>query len=425
MTNSLTKDGLTISTLQEIITSLTESFKTIYGADIILDSNSPDGQLLNIFAQNIINTLEIVKEIYLCFDLNSATGIQLDQRAAFVGIRRQGANYSLVNVTITFTRTTAATTTQTVTLTGLEDDYASTEPSASTFTVVDEDNNRFYLVDDLTVVLDDSTPTTTKTVVFRAAELGAVEVTAEAIDIIVTSTDGVESVLNSDDQFYLGVNEETDPLFRARIRNSRGIYAQALGDAMRARILEIDGVKECYVYENFTNTVVDTIPAHSVWVVVYIPSGVQSLNTQIAQAMYDTKTLGAGMKDDDMLGRKQEVLISNSGIPYTITFYHAILVHLYVDIEITRYSASYDFDLVKIASDIASAVSYNIGQTAQNSDFITATTLSISNMGVLKYGFCSSALLHTSDAPTPLTYQECGMNQIFIVSSSNISITYA
>ena len=141
--------------------------------------------------------------------------------------------------------------------------------------------------------------------------------------------------------------------------------------------------------------------------------------------MYDTKTLGAGMKDDDMLGRKQEVLISNSGIPYTITFYHAILVHLYVDIEITRYSASYDFDLVKIASDIASAVSYNIGQTAQNSDFITATTLSISNMGVLKYGFCSSALLHTSDAPTPLTYQECGMNQIFIVSSSNISITYA
>ena len=44
MPNVLNEDGLEVKTKTEIVTALEAGYKTIYGNDINLDSDSPDGQ---------------------------------------------------------------------------------------------------------------------------------------------------------------------------------------------------------------------------------------------------------------------------------------------------------------------------------------------------------------------------------------------
>ena len=54
------QNGLTIDSLQEIITFLEDGYREIYGNDIILDSNTPDGQLINIQAQFYRDILDLI-----------------------------------------------------------------------------------------------------------------------------------------------------------------------------------------------------------------------------------------------------------------------------------------------------------------------------------------------------------------------------
>ena len=53
----LDANGLTIDSLEEIITALEDGYKVIYGNDINVASNTPDGQQINISAQNIFDLL--------------------------------------------------------------------------------------------------------------------------------------------------------------------------------------------------------------------------------------------------------------------------------------------------------------------------------------------------------------------------------
>ena len=51
MTDSIGSTGITINTLPTLVNDLTSNFQSIYGSDINVNSNSPDGQIINIFSQ--------------------------------------------------------------------------------------------------------------------------------------------------------------------------------------------------------------------------------------------------------------------------------------------------------------------------------------------------------------------------------------
>ena len=48
MPNSFDANGLQVITQNEIVDNLTSEFQEIYGEDINVDSNSPDGQIISI-----------------------------------------------------------------------------------------------------------------------------------------------------------------------------------------------------------------------------------------------------------------------------------------------------------------------------------------------------------------------------------------
>ena len=99
MPNSLTATGLTTSTREELVAFYTAQFQAIYGPDINLESDTPDGQLLNIFVQSVLDLQDLLTQIYNQFDPDNAIGVVLDQRVAINGIQRQGGTHIVTNVT--------------------------------------------------------------------------------------------------------------------------------------------------------------------------------------------------------------------------------------------------------------------------------------------------------------------------------------
>ena len=100
MANSLDANGLTINSLPELTTQLETDFKDIYGSDSNLDSDTPDGQMINSFCQSTEDTLELIKQVNAGFDPDQAVGRVLDQRVAINGIQRQAGTYTETNITI-------------------------------------------------------------------------------------------------------------------------------------------------------------------------------------------------------------------------------------------------------------------------------------------------------------------------------------
>jgi len=137
----LDANGLTIDTIQEIITQLEDGYKLIYGNDIIIDSNTPDGQLINLYAQSVRDLLEVIRQINAGFDIEQAIGIVLDQRVSLLGIQRQGATFTQQQVEISVNGA--------VTLNGLDAD--ANNPDGTGYTVADDTGTQFILLDTFNV----------------------------------------------------------------------------------------------------------------------------------------------------------------------------------------------------------------------------------------------------------------------------------
>ena len=77
MPNSLTATGLTLATQAELVAYYTQQYQQIYGSDTILTSDSPDGQLMNIFVQACLDLQDLVMQVYNSFDPDNAIGVKI------------------------------------------------------------------------------------------------------------------------------------------------------------------------------------------------------------------------------------------------------------------------------------------------------------------------------------------------------------
>jgi uncharacterized phage protein gp47/JayE len=74
MPDTFDRTGLTVKTLTEIRDEKEVDYKSIYGNDINVDPNSPDGQIINIEAQGAIDLREVLSQINAGFDPDEAEG---------------------------------------------------------------------------------------------------------------------------------------------------------------------------------------------------------------------------------------------------------------------------------------------------------------------------------------------------------------
>lgn len=276
MPNQVTDTGLVTDTREELIAFYTAAYQSIYGIDINLDSDSPDGQMMNIQVQAILDLLDLMTQIYNGFDPDLALGAVLDQRVAINGIQRQAGTFTVTNITLI--------TNQAVSLNGLDQD------SNPVFTIADNAGNQWQLVTTTNILSAGS-----QVLVFQSAVAGAVLTSPNTITVPVTIVLGVVSVNNPTTYTTLGINEETDAELKIRRQKSVSLASQGYLSALLAALENINGVTSAFVYENNTDaTDMDGVPSHSIWVIV---AGTAP-DADIAQAIYTKRNAGCGMFGD-------------------------------------------------------------------------------------------------------------------------------
>lgn len=356
MTNALTADGLTINTLQEEITLLNTGLQGIYGADINIDSNSPDGQLINIFAQAVEDQLELIQQVYNSFDPDRAVGRPLDERCAINNVARAGGTFTTIAITIVVDRT--------VTLQGLDADFNNINGVG--YTVQDNAGTKFILIDTVTLTAG------TYSKNFRAQQVGLVETTVDTITIPVTIVPGVISVNNPSAPLEVGQNQETDSQLRVRRQRSVSINSAGYLNGLIGACLALNGVTEVRAYENTTNiTDADGIPAHGIWLIME-----GGANTAIANVLLNKKSMGAPMK-----GAVEVGIDLVNGDVFTAKFDRPTAINLWISLEIQPTGSVIAFNEVAIRQYIVEHLSYGIGDFASTSEVTPIIQLAITSTG--------------------------------------------
>lgn len=376
MPNAIDSSGLTIQTTPEIIAEILDGapgypgMRQIYGADINVDANSPDGQMVNIIAQAKTDVLELSQQIYNSFDPDKAVGTSLDARCAINGVIRNAGTKTIQNVVVTTDRA--------LTLPGLD-------TSVTPFTVADTSGNQYQLASTYAFVGAAST-----SLVFQAALIGAVSSLPNTIISIVTVTLGVTGVNNPATYTTLGLNEETDYALRIRRQKSVALPSQGYLEGLIGALLDTTDVTEAMVYENDTNTTdANGIPGHSIWCIVK-----GGTNQAVANAIYVKRNAGCGMKGTVTVSVPQV-----DGTYFPIKFDRPTSQNLYISFDIIAVTGSVDANFIR--SQILAQLSYTIAQPAVASEITVlveaiAPNGSISNMGVSDDGSTYVSLLDTA-----------------------------
>lgn len=460
MVSSLSAAGLTIDSLATLIASLTQQMQAIYGTDINVASNSPDGQLLNIFCQTAEDTLELIQAVYASFGYMTAYGTQLDQRLAILGIARRAGTYTTTPVLISVN--------QALTLYGLD------QTVQPVYTLRDTAGNQYQLL--VTKVFGGAG---IASLLFQASNIGMVQVNPNTITQQVTTVLGVLPVNNpltsivttghtasglpqitlipattnmvagqnisgagipvgstilsvdSGTQVTIsanatatasgvtitvvsqpvvtGTNEETDTQFKVRAAQSFALASTGPADAIEAALLNIASVTDALVIENPTNMEVDTVPAFSIWCIV-----ADGTDDEIGQAIYAKKAPGCAMK-----GSQSDIVSRPNGTTFTALWDTALAESLYISFGILwRGAIALSND--DIITALAAALVYKLGQNPNVGDIVTAmatiapTAVVIfgSNQGVSDDGVTFDSLVN----PTTAQYY-------FTVEAGNITIS--
>ena len=304
---SLDANGLSVPTLNEIVTYYENGFKNIYGENINVNSNTPDGQLINIHAQVDTDINEVITDLYNSFNIDLAEGYNLDLLCGLHAIARNSGTYTIVPITITVS--------QPLTLQGLDDNYNELEAS-NVFTISDNSGNQFYLISSYSFEEAGS-----ETLQFRAQDIGAVQVSLETITNINTPQVGVISVINSSSVTQTGTDEETDEALKARFKQTYANGGRGAFENITAALLSLDGVTIAAGENNYTNNTSEHgTPAHSVWLIVQ-----GGADDEIANTIYSTISAGCGMR-----GEEEYIIYTPQGTATTIKWDRPSYENLYI-----------------------------------------------------------------------------------------------
>jgi len=327
-----TPDGIQVQTFQEIYDELAAGYRVIYGEDINLEPNSPDGQRVAIEAQLVLDSQSFGALEYNQRDPDFALGQSLNSIIKLSGITRRPATRSQVDVTVVTDRPLTLPIDYTV-----EDDLGQSWSTLAVRTLI----------------------AGTTTVTLFAVDFGAIEADADTIVNPVTVVIGDQSVTNPT-AATAGIDEETDQELRVRRNRSLETPQSSSTGRMFTALASVPNVTGVAVYENDTDvTDYNGIPAHSLWVVV--EGGAVAA---IVETMTKNKTGGKGMVGS-VTGTFSEPVTRPNGTTFTIvhsmTFDRPVDVPVLVRLDATRKDAANPVDEAIISQAIA-ARTFNIGE---------------------------------------------------------------
>lgn len=470
--NQLSATGLTVQGVSDIVLDLTTGFTTVYGPSVNLESNTPDGQMINIFATALADNLDLLLSVYNQFSLTNAFGVQVDNLVALNGIQRQAGTQTVTYVNVTVSAA--------LTLPGL--DVLAANPNATVFTLADSAGNQYQLTSSYTFA-----GAGTACLSFTAVPVGQTLVSANTITTIITPLTSVTSVnnpafslsqngtvqsgsaiitglgnttgiepgmlvtdvdsffppntvvqsVNSNSQItvnnaatggspttesvtvatpptIVGANEESDVQLKVRQAQSLQVGSIGPADAVRAQLLNIPGMADAFVPENDTGSIVSGVPANGIWVIVN--AGASVTPAQIAQAIYAKKTAGCAQKTS---AGQSFTITRPAGNTFTAYWDNAIAESLYISFTINPINGVDTFSATALAASLATALVYKLNQSAFVGQIIAAVQALAPN------GFLTSIAVGSAPSPSAQQVSPSDFQHYFTVAAANIVITVA
>lgn len=387
--NYIGTNGLVTQDLGDIARDLTARFLEIYNLANI-QSNSPDGQWLNILAQEKKDILDLVTTYYNNLDVDRVVGIPQQILYKLNGLTINAYTYSYVYITVLIS--------EDVTLQGLDDNIDSTDGVG--YTVADGNGTRWILAQ------TQNLSPGSYTLSFRAAELGAITALPNTINVMETVLKGVTSVNNTAANYITGNDGETAAQFRQRRNRAMSVPTQGFLDSIESQMLNLSDVSQCKVYDNKTDSAVNGIPAHGVWVIV---EGGKSYD--IGQIIYNNLPPGIPMK-----GTQEVEITKPNGSTATLKYDLPAPATLYIKANVQAFDGSLDVNVIK--NQLLQELDFNIQERADSAIITTMLKDIIGDMGTV-YG-----VLVSLDNTTWAEYiTPSGKDEFLQATSNSITLT--
>lgn len=333
-------NGLQIDTFRDLFQSLSDGYKAIYGQDIDLDQESPDGQRVAIEAQARTDIEAALQWLYSQMDPDFNTGDMQQIIAKLHGLYLRPGSRSQRDLKVTTDRPVLL---------------------YSGYKIRDQANQVWFVRQDITV------PAGTTTVTFFAENFGKVTGLVSDTFTQLTPELGILSIF-SDTDVVVGRDEETPEQFRQRRNRSLENPATGSTGAIFAKVAQLAGVTDLNIGENDTKyDDPDTgIPANSIWLVV--EGGAVS---EIVEVMVKQKGGGTGTKGS-ITGRYVESLVRPDGsilqIAHDLQFDRPVYKPLHIRITARRKTTNDPVDQDSLKEALASR-ELHIGESIDANEF--------------------------------------------------------
>lgn len=297
-----------------ILQWLQDEYRAIYGADVYLEADSQDGQLLATTARAMYDSAVTGAANYNARSPSTAQGVGLSSVVKINGIKRQSPTKSTVDLDIGGTVGTTITN-------GVAQDTV---------------GNKWNLPASVVIPISG-----TITVTATADEDGYITAQAATVTKIYSPTLGWQTV-NNVLAATPGSPVEEDAELRVRQTTSVALPSLSVFEGTKGAVANVAGVTRSEGYENDSDTTdADGILRHSIAMVV------EGGDTQaIADAIAAKKTPGTRTQ-----GTTSATTYDIYGMPNTINFYRPTIVPMKVEVNITAllgYTTGYD-TLIKAA----------------------------------------------------------------------------
>lgn len=279
----ITKNGISVMDYADIVKTLLNRYRQIYGQNLELDPRSADGRFIYDIATIINNVCQVSAQLYGNMNPSTATGIYLDILSSLTNVHRESATYSQAIVKIT--------------------NPTSNDISITTYT-------NLYMHDDKGNTWIPSTSESDINLPFtiKANTYEELSYTAQDLDIKSTSTlsfltENTEatSLTTKISTFEKGSDEEDDNSLRYR-RSSDSTFGFSILEGLQGKLRNLYGIKDCYIQSYAGNTdesmicyvdnVATTMPNHSVSVLLRYNNANEPKKTSIAKTINDNLTAG-------------------------------------------------------------------------------------------------------------------------------------
>lgn len=382
--------GLVTQSLEEIRQDLITKFKGVYGQDINIEQNSPDGQWINILAQEKKDILDLFTQFYNNLDPDRAIGIPQQILYKLNGLIIKAYTYSYTYVNVTVNESTS--------LQGLDANIESADGTG--YTVRDINGNRWILAASAELEAG------VHSLNFRAADLGSITALPNTINVMETVVRGVSSVNNPAGNYITGSTGETSAQFRLRRNQAMAVPSQGFDESTESQILNLTNVTQCKVYDNRTDSVVNGIPAHGIWVIV---QGGQP--EDIGRVIYNNLPPGIPMK-----GEQSVWVQKTNGDVVEVLYDVPAAVNLYVRATIKNFATT-NLDENYIKEQLA-LTEYQIHERAESSTLLGTIKETIGDAGTPYNVEISADNSNWVEYATPE-----GLDEFFVITTANITLT--